>query len=144
MNHHLLLGLAASLILFRATASAVPTEECTLPCNAQICDSFYGAIPPGVSWTVLGANPTPGTHPVSGCSTCEQCKRVVSVNINGHGTGWQVQVNYGGGFGQPVPSYNRGGKLYANCNGTDSVAFQLVMDGTVAVSAELCLDCNCN
>lgn len=144
MKHWILVALS----LLSAMAAPMDESDCTTPCPGIDNSSTGGSVPPGVTWSLLWATPTPGTGTLNCAATCMNCEMVGSVIFNGNQTtGVCLRVNLGGvGGSAPLPAYARPGKLASLCDNSYCVYFQFVAcstGSTLGFDALTCLVCGC-
>ncbi|MBL8863555.1 MAG: hypothetical protein JNK02_16315 [Planctomycetes bacterium] len=136
--------LLAALALSPSTAAGDP--DCPIACPAHDNTTTGGAVPQGVTWSLMFQTPTPGSGTLA-CATCTSCEMSGSVIFNGNQTGVCVRVNLGGiGSSQPLPSYARPGKLSSLCDGSYCVYFDFVSCSTgqsAGFNVLACVVCGC-
>lgn len=144
------MNLLGTIALVAASWFAVrtPMGDCDVYCPPGEGEGSSGSVPSGVTCQMIFLPPTPGEGSDT-CATCTPCQSIGALNFNGNGTGWCIRVTTGGlSSSNPLPVYNRPGKLLANCDAALDCVTIAIIDcsgsGSPAYTQTNCLACGCN
>lgn len=138
-----------------SSAKSLPADDCPVQCSAHPITSQSGSTPPGVQLTItfLSNSTVSGHAYVNTCATCpdQMCSVGVKLVFDAVGTPYCGRFRMtGGGWSSPLHHYERDGKLFAQCDGSQFLDSRVdlcdddVLPAVAEFTLRATLNCNCD